>query len=82
MPLHTITSYIARISNEDCVGCGTCEQKCPVEAIDLVDDTAVLDETKCIGCGVCSHHCPEQAINLERVGPRNVFIPPKKYSVK
>ncbi len=82
MPLHTITSYIARISDEDCIGCGTCEQKCPVEAIDLVDDIAVIDETKCIGCGVCAHHCPEQAINLERLGPRDVFIPPKKFSEK
>lgn len=78
MPIHTITSYIARIDKDNCIGCGTCVQKCPVEAIALVNDIADLNEDKCIGCGVCAHHCPEEAINLERTGPRDVFIPPKK----
>jgi NAD-dependent dihydropyrimidine dehydrogenase PreA subunit len=79
MPIHTITSYIAKMSNkEDCIGCGICVEKCPVEAIHLIDDIVSIDETKCIGCGVCAHHCPEEVINLQRVGQREVFIPPKK----
>jgi len=78
MPFHTLTSYLAEIREEDCIGCGTCEEKCPMEAIELIDAVAVLDEDRCIGCGVCAHHCPESAIDLKRTGPRNVFLPPPK----
>jgi len=78
MPFHTISSYLAKVNEEDCVGCGTCEQKCPIEAINLVDAIANINEDKCIGCGVCAHLCPEGAIHLERTGPRDVFVPMKK----
>jgi NAD-dependent dihydropyrimidine dehydrogenase PreA subunit/DNA-binding HxlR family transcriptional regulator len=80
MPIHTITSYIARINMEGCIGCGTCVSKCPMETIELEDGIAIVDDAKCIGCGICAHHCPENAIKLERVGPREVFVPPKKQS--
>ena len=78
MPFHTVSSYLAKVNEDDCVGCGTCEQKCPIEAIDLVDAIANINEDICIGCGVCAHLCPEEAIHLERTGPRDVFIPMKK----
>jgi ferredoxin len=53
-----------------------------METIDLDDTVANINESKCIGCGVCAHHCPEEAIHLERIGPRHVFIPPKKIEVE
>ncbi|MCP4763067.1 MAG: hypothetical protein GY870_14925, partial [archaeon] len=77
-PIKSLTSYIAKINSENCVGCGTCVEKCPAEAILIPDDIAILDETRCIGCGLCAHHCPEETINLERTGPRYVYIPPPK----
>jgi len=82
MPFHTITSYIAKVKEDDCVGCGTCVEKCPMETIDLEDAIAIINENKCIGCGVCAHHCPEGAIYLERTGPRNVFVPPHRKEYK
>ena len=75
---HTLTSYIANVDETMCRGCGTCVEKCPIEAIELVDALSVTNTDKCIGCGVCAHHCPENARNLERTGLRNVFIPPPK----
>ncbi|MFX0044085.1 MAG: indolepyruvate ferredoxin oxidoreductase subunit alpha, partial [Candidatus Hodarchaeota archaeon] len=78
LPLHTISSYLAKVDDQICIGCGTCVEKCPMETIDLDDSIANVNDEKCIGCGVCAHHCPEEAINLERTGPRHVFIPPKK----
>ncbi len=78
MPLHTISSYLAKVDEEVCIGCGTCIEKCPMETIDLEDSIANVNDEKCIGCGVCAHHCPEGAIHLERIGSRHVFIPPKK----
>lgn len=77
-PIKTLTSYLARVDSDACIGCRTCMEKCPLEAPDLVDETAVIDESRCIGCGVCTHFCPEEAIKLENTGPRIVFVPPPK----
>ncbi|MFW9829743.1 MAG: 4Fe-4S binding protein, partial [Candidatus Thorarchaeota archaeon] len=77
-PFHTISNHLAEINEEYCVGCGTCEEKCPMSTISLEDGLAVVNEETCIGCGVCAHHCPEEAITLKRTVARDVFIPPKK----
>jgi len=73
---HTLTSYIAKIDESKCVGCGICVNKCPIEAITLIDGIAQDDENKCIGCGVCVHHCPENARTLERTEQREIYLPP------
>ena len=73
---HTITSYIAEIDECKCVGCGICVDKCPIEAVSLIDGIVHDDEHKCIGCGVCVHHCPENARSLKRTEPREVYLPP------
>ena len=75
-PILSMTSYIAKIRTDDCVGCGTCVENCNALAIELEDDIAVIDENMCIGCGVCVHLCPENAIDFERTGPRKVMVPP------
>lgn len=77
-PIKSLTSYIAKIDADDCIGCGTCVERCPVEAPELMNSHASIIEDRCIGCGVCAHLCPEEAINLERTGPRIVFIPPPR----
>lgn len=77
-PFFTSTSYLAKVNRDDCIGCGTCVEKCPMETIELVDTVAQINEDKCIGCGVCAHHCPEEAIHLQRTGHRFVFVPPIK----
>ncbi|MFX0080684.1 MAG: indolepyruvate ferredoxin oxidoreductase subunit alpha [Candidatus Hodarchaeota archaeon] len=77
MPLHTVSSYIAEVDEELCVGCATCLETCPMETIYSENNKAIVDPEKCIGCGVCAHICPEEAIHLKRTGPRDVLIPPK-----
>jgi len=77
MPFRSTTSYLAVVNEEECIGCGTCVEKCPMETISLVDDIAKINNEKCIGCGVCAHHCPQEAIKLE-YNKREVFIPPLK----
>ncbi len=59
------SSYVARVEEEDCAGCGICEERCPVGAVKLSGDTAVVDPEVCIGCGVCTPTCQEEAIRLE-----------------
>jgi len=41
-----------------CDGCGLCVTECPAEAIEVVDDKAVIDQEKCILCGYCAPVCP------------------------
>lgn len=77
-PMQCYASCIAGVEASECTGCGICEEMCPMEAISLVDDTALINEKKCIGCGVCSHHCPVSAIKLQKTGMRNVFVPPAR----
>jgi Fe-S-cluster-containing hydrogenase component 2 len=49
-----------------------------MEAIDIEDTIAVINNNRCIGCGLCAYHCPESAATLERTGLRSVFIPPPR----
>ena len=77
MPLYTLATYMPRVLQEKCIGCGTCEGRCPMSAIFVnSEDIAEVKEERCIGCGVCARFCPEEAIKIERTGPRNVFVPP------
>ena len=78
--LMDITSHIAKVNEDECIGCGTCVERCNIEAVELVDDKAVVDENVCIGCGVCVPTCPSEAMNLERTELRKVFVPPRKLS--
>jgi len=82
MPFYTVSNYLADVNGEDCIGCGICEEKCPMHTIVIEDTIAVIKEENCIGCGVCAHHCPEEAIHLKRFDSRDVFIPPKKIEVE
>jgi ferredoxin len=77
-PYHTKTSYISEIDENKCKGCGTCVEKCPVEAISLIDGKSHNDNNKCIGCGVCVQQCPENARALRKTELRSVFIPVPK----
>ena len=44
---------------KDCVKCGLCAEKCPVQAIDPASFAA--DAKKCIGCMRCVKQCPKDA---------------------
>ena len=72
------TNFLAKIDKSKCVGCGTCLEKCPVDAIQGDDNNkAECNAELCIGCGVCAHFCPENAISLLE-GMRTVFVPPPR----
>jgi len=52
------------IDKKKCIGCGDCVDVCPVEALNLKNEKAVVDSEECIDCGACVNTCPEGAISL------------------
>ena len=78
LPLINSTYYLSVIDQDACIGCGTCVERCPTDAIQLNDnEKAERDENSCFGCGVCVRFCPEEAISLKE-GLRKVFILPPR----
>lgn len=57
-------------NNTACISCSLCIKKCPVEAISMQDDLAVIDYNKCIVCGLCATVCPTKAILDQLAGRR------------
>lgn len=47
-------------TGSDCIGCGICANRCPTDAINMVDLTAT-DTSKCICCMACTAVCPTGA---------------------
>ena len=45
-----------------CVGCTTCTQRCPTEAIRVRDGKAVIMRERCVVCGECIRVCPHNAM--------------------
>lgn len=45
-----------------CIGCGLCEKKCPVNAIEMRDGKPVWTKARCVMCLGCLHRCPKFAI--------------------
>lgn len=60
----------ARVAVTLCVGCGTCVESCPFQAISMADrdgalNVSCIDESLCKGCGNCAVVCPAKAITVE-----------------
>ena len=56
--------YHAEIDPELCIGCGTCIERCQLDAIKSRKEKSKVNIKKCIGCGNCVAVCPEEAITL------------------
>jgi Nif-specific ferredoxin III len=68
-------TFLVKLDQATCIGCGRCYKVCPRDVFDLVereaDDDSYDDEDNnmvmsianafdCIGCGSCSRVCPKQ----------------------
>jgi len=64
-----------KIDPELCIVCEVCLPYCPMEAISVKDDMAVIDDDECVECGVClrAEVCPVDAFVEEiHEWPRSV----------
>ncbi|MFC1980457.1 4Fe-4S binding protein [Chloroflexota bacterium] len=70
------TYFIMELDEEICNFCGNCVDICPVNAITIGDDLAIIDKEWCVGCGLCSTRCPLEALKLAR---RSDVVPPHSF---
>lgn len=69
-----------KICAHACISCKKCEKICPVDAIHVQNQLAVIDYDKCISCGKCVTVCPHQVIITLREARKNKAEWPKAKS--
>ena len=60
------SSFRAKLESESCNGCGTCVNRCQMNALTIEEESAVLNAARCIGCGLCVSTCPTGSLTLVR----------------
>ncbi|NOZ63152.1 MAG: 4Fe-4S dicluster domain-containing protein [Calditrichaeota bacterium] len=68
VPTAAPMAQIPNVDAEMCTGCRKCLNVCPVNAIKMVDNNAVIDANQCSGCLVCIPACPFGAIKVGENG--------------
>jgi len=68
------TNYFSEVDGEECTGCRTCEEVCPMGA-PIVNEVSFINRERCIGCGVCVPKCPSEAIHLR--DKEEKIVPPE-----
>jgi Na+-translocating ferredoxin:NAD+ oxidoreductase subunit B len=75
IPMGAVSSFIVTVDEDECSGCGSCVDRCQMEALTLDGDSVVRDAGRCIGCGLCISVCPSEALRMElRAG---ALVPPQ-----
>ncbi len=71
------SNYRCVVDPDRCDACGTCLERCPMDAVVEGEEHMEIDPRRCIGCGVCLSTCPSDAMSLaER---EDVEVPPLDY---
>jgi len=71
------SNYFAEVEEDECIGCETCLERCQMEAIDIVDDKAIVNLDRCIGCGLCVTTCTTEAMRLFKKPDAQLYQPPE-----
>lgn len=58
-------NFHAKVDLDKCNGCGVCIKRCPMDAVELVEEKAAVNLDRCIGCGNCVPTCGMKAMSLQ-----------------
>lgn len=61
LEMHSLTK--PKVKKDKCTKCETCVSVCPVDAITITEQSAVIGNS-CIGCASCIEVCPDGAIRI------------------
>lgn len=53
----------AKVDQDKCSGCGKCAEICPVQAINIENEKAIISDD-CIECGACLNACSKDALSI------------------
>lgn len=60
-----ISPHVQKLySRAKCIGCGTCVENCPKDALALTAEGIVTDMDLCDLCGICADVCPTKAMEM------------------
>ena len=59
-----VTRLVRRNCRAGCIGCGLCQKNCPMQAITVENNLAVINYNLCITCMACVDHCPAKCIKV------------------
>jgi Pyruvate/2-oxoacid:ferredoxin oxidoreductase delta subunit len=71
-PMLASSGFVAELDEELCLLCENCVEVCPFGAIQMADQSIVIDVSECMGCGVCIDKCDAEALHLIRDESRPV----------
>lgn len=60
------SSFRAEYDVDACIGCGTCINRCQMDALSSAGNKVEFNMDRCIGCGLCVSTCPTNALKLVR----------------
>jgi len=75
IPMGAVSSFVVAVDEDECSGCGSCVDRCQMEALSLNGDTVACKAERCIGCGLCISACPTEALKLE--SRKAALVPPQ-----
>ncbi len=55
-------AYTRKVCTSGCIGCRKCVKVCPEQAIQVINNVAVIDYEKCVDCGACADNCTTKCI--------------------
>ena len=58
------SNYYSKVDSEKCDQCWDCIERCPMDGLEMEDDSPSVDLDRCIGCGVCVSTCKSGAYEL------------------
>ena len=71
---------IERIDAEKCIGCGSCANRCPLDAIRMNEEgkAYIAYSDDCMTCYICERYCPAGAIYVQpfREALPKIFLQP------